>query len=77
MCIYIHFVVTTVFFNNSLYNVNEDNGQVEVTLILSKPSSTDITVTITDIQGTASGELSNIRTYVERSSRIRYYVSAW
>ena len=51
-----HFVVTTVSFSNSSYNVNEDNGNLEVILILSKPLSTDVIVTVTDIQGTAVGK---------------------
>ena len=52
-----HFVVTTVSFSNSSYSVNEDIGNLEVMLILSKPSSTNVIVTVTDIQGTAAGKL--------------------
>jgi len=38
----------TVKFNQSTYSVKEDNGSVEPVLVLSNPSSTDITVQVRD-----------------------------
>ena len=46
-----------VFFNDSTYNVVERNGYVQPVLVLSKPSSTDITVQVINIDGTATGLL--------------------
>ena len=39
-----------------MYSINENDGAVKPVLVLSKPSSTDITVQVTDEQGTAIGE---------------------
>ena len=52
---YFNFLVITVSFSNSSYSVSEDKGRVEIALILSKPSFTNIVVIVTDIQGTAAG----------------------
>ena len=41
----------TVSFNQSSYIVNEDEGPAQPVLVLSNPSSTDITVVITDMSG--------------------------
>ena len=45
-----------MFFNQSIYSVNENDGQVQPVIVLSNPSSTDITVEVTDEQGTATGK---------------------
>ena len=49
-----------VFFNESMYSVNEDSEHLNLTLALSKPSSTDITLQVTVTAGsTATGELTD------------------
>ena len=45
----------TVSFSQSTYNVNENKGSVEPVLVLSNPSSTDVTIRVTDREGTATG----------------------
>ena len=47
-------------FSQTTYNVNEDAGPVQPTLILSNPSSTDITVQVTSGGGSATGEYCSI-----------------
>ena len=49
-----------ISFNKSKYSVNEDGGQIQLTLILSNPSSTDITIQVTASDGTATSELAII-----------------
>jgi len=49
-----HHIDITVMFNQSTYSVNENAGPAQPTLILSNPSSTDITVRVRDTQGSAS-----------------------
>ena len=46
----------TVSFSQSTYSVNEDDGSVQPVLVLSTPSSTDITVQVRDDSNTATGE---------------------
>ena len=43
-------------FNQSVYSVNEDAGPVLPVLVISNPSSTDITVQVTNTDGSATGE---------------------
>ena len=38
-----------------MYSVNENEGPVQPVLVLSNPSSTSITVQVTDGMGTATG----------------------
>ena len=47
-------------FNQSLYNVNEDAGPVQPVLVISNPSSIDITVQVTNTDGSATGEYCSI-----------------
>jgi len=49
-------VAATVTFSQSTYSVDEDAGPAQPVLVLSNPSSTDITVQITDTQNTAFSE---------------------
>ena len=51
-----YFIVTNVSFNQSVYNVDENIGHLQVVLALGNPSSTDITVEITDNGITAKGK---------------------
>jgi len=50
------FIAITVSFSRSTYSVDEDDGVVGPQLVLSNPSSTDITVQVRDIQIAATGE---------------------
>ena len=43
-------------FNQSMYNDNEDAGLAQPVLVISNPSSTDITVQVTNTDGSATGE---------------------
>ena len=57
-------------FNQSIYSVNEDAGPVQLVrasvhnellvLVISNPSSTDITVQVTNTDGSATGEYCSI-----------------
>ena len=49
-------LVTTVSFNQSNYIVNETDGYVQITLVLSNVSSVDVTVQVTNEDITARGE---------------------
>ena len=45
----------TITFNQSTYSVNEDDGPAQPVLVLSNPSSTDITITVQNTDITARG----------------------
>ena len=51
-----HFLDITVRFNQLTYSVNEDDGSAQLVLVLSNPSSIDITVQIYDTEKTATGK---------------------
>ena len=58
-----HFLVDiTVMFNQSVYNVNE-NETVRPVLVLSGPSSTDITVLVKDVSKSAISKRTYISIY--------------
>ena len=46
----------TVNFSQATYSFNEDAGSAQLGLVLSNPSSTDITVQVRDNENTATGE---------------------
>ena len=52
-----------VSFSQSTYSVNEDDGLVQPVLVLSNPSSTDITVQVRDNSNTATGEYTQQHYY--------------
>ena len=52
----IYRTATNISFSQSMYSVNENEGPVEPVLVLSNPSSSDITVRVTDRGGTATGK---------------------
>ena len=52
-------VAIDVFFSESIYTVNETGRHVQPVLVLSNPSSTDVTVEVTLGKGTATGKLTN------------------
>ena len=51
----IYHTAATVSFNQSVYSVNENEGPVEPVIVLSNPSSTDVTVQIRERSGNATG----------------------
>jgi len=58
--IYVHacvnFVAPTVSFSKSNYGVNENDGVVELILVLSNPLSSDVTIRITTFDREATGK---------------------
>ena len=55
-CYYFYLTAVTVSFHQSSYSVNENTGLCQNVLVLSNPSSTDITVKVRDSNSTAIGE---------------------
>ena len=55
-CTNFYLLACTVMFSQSTYSVNEDDGPAQPVLVLSNPSSTDITVQVRDDENTATGE---------------------
>ena len=49
-------IAPTTNFNQSTYNVNEDDGPAQPVLVLSNPSSTDITISVFSTDGSAIGK---------------------
>ena len=49
-------IAPTVSFSQPTYRVGEDDGIVQPQVVLSNPSSTDITVEVTDTGISATGE---------------------
>ena len=49
------FLVITVIFIQSVYTVNEGAGSALLMLVISSPSPTDITVQVTNTDGSATG----------------------
>ena len=52
--------VGTVRFSQTTYNVNENAGPAQPTLVLSDPPDTDITVEVANSDGSATGEYCSI-----------------
>ena len=52
---YFNLVVANISFSQPMYSVNENEGSVQPVLVLSNPSSTNVTVQVTDEGGTATG----------------------
>ena len=48
-------VAIVITFNQSTYSVDEDDGPVQPVLVLSNPSSTNITVKVLSTDGSATG----------------------
>ena len=49
-------IAATVSFDQSMYSINENGGSVKPILVLSNPSSTDVTVQVTNERATETGE---------------------
>ena len=47
-------------FSEIIYSANENSGSVQFVLVLSNPSSTDITVQVDNTDGSATGEYCSI-----------------
>ena len=52
-----YFAVATVNFSQSLYSIAESSGAVEIFMVLSNPSPTDITVQVLNTEGSATGKI--------------------
>ena len=63
------YVAPTITFNQSTYTINEDDGLVTIVLILSNPSTTDITVQVLTTDGSATGEYGIGEVY----DKLQYY----
>ena len=59
ICVFFYVLVTTVMFNQSMYNVEEDDGPAQLILVLSNPSSSDIAVQVITEDGSATGKYCN------------------
>ena len=49
-------VDVTIMLNQSSYSVHENAGLVKPVLVLSNPSSVDITIQVSDVEGEAASE---------------------
>ena len=49
-------IAPTVMFEQTTYSVDEDDGPAPPVLVLSNPSSTEITVEVFNTDGSATGE---------------------
>ena len=49
------YIDVAVSFMKSTYSVNENGGAIEVELVLTKPSSTDFTIQVMNVDVTATG----------------------
>jgi len=56
MAIIPYTLVCTISFEQAAYDVDEDDGPAQPVLVLSNPSSTDITVELLSTDGTAIGK---------------------
>ena len=57
---FLFLLAITVNFEQSMYSVNENAGPAQPVLVLSNPSSTDITVQVFNTDGSATGEYCSI-----------------
>ena len=55
-----HSLGISVMFSETTYSVNEDAESAQIVLVLSHPSSTDITVQVTNTDGSAAGGYCSI-----------------
>ena len=56
LCYVCHYLVSTVSFEKEAYSVNEVTELVEIVLMLSEASSTDIAFTVSSRNGLATGK---------------------
>ena len=53
-----------MYFQQLVYNVDESSGSVELTVLLTSPVSSTVTVEVVDEPGNATGESNNMRIIV-------------
>ena len=53
---YMYITVPTITFTQSTYSVDEDDGPAQPVLVLSNPSSTDVTISVFSTDGSATGK---------------------
>ena len=53
---HISLIGISVFFSEQMYFVDEDAGPIDPVLVLSNPTSTDVTVEVFNTDGSATGE---------------------
>ena len=53
-------LVAIITFSQSAYSVDENSGTAQVTVVLSNPLSSDLTVEVINNDGTASGKTFSI-----------------
>ena len=51
------YLATSVNFSQPVYHIVEDEGLLEVVVILSNPSAIDITITVFSNHGSATGKI--------------------
>ena len=56
LLMFVFYLVITVGFNQSTYRVNEDDGSIQIFLVLSNPSSFVITADVFSTSDSATGE---------------------
>ena len=54
--VFVFHLASTVEFNQSTYRVNEDDGSIQIFLVLSNPSSSVITADVLSTSDSATGE---------------------
>ena len=69
------YIAINISFNQSTYSVNEDDGPAQPVLVLSNPSSADITIQVKATNGSATGKCmiiicfkAFVHVYVHRKS---------
>ena len=53
--VYTFYAAPTISFGESTYSVNEHDGQALLAVVLSNPSSTDISIRVLTVDGSATG----------------------
>lgn len=56
-------VAITIEFTKSIHIVNESTGFLQLGIVFSNPSATNITLNVTDIENTASSKLAHMYVY--------------
>ena len=54
----------TVQFGHAMYTINENAGAVQVSLILSNPSSTVVMIQVFNADGSATGKYNNVHCHI-------------
>ena len=62
----------TVQFDHAMYAVNENAGAVQVSFILSNPSSTVVMIQVFNTDGSATGKYNNIHCYTNNYIKISW-----